>query len=101
MKRLYIIYMLVLICGGKVLSQDISNIRLSGEFQNKPLKEILLEIEEQHPVTFFFKEEWLSGICTNNKTGPEVVASGPGVFSGWSGKLLNCSWSDAFHVSCV
>lgn len=62
MKRFFTTLIILLIGVSLVLSQEISEIHFSGDFQDKALREILLEIEEEHHIVFFYKEEWLSGI---------------------------------------
>ena len=64
MKKIYTASILVLILLGisNGFSQGISDIYISGDFQNKPLIEILNEIEKEHHIVFFYQEEWLSDI---------------------------------------
>ena len=62
MKKIYPILIIILISLSNSFSQGISDIYISGDFQNKPLKEILNEIEKGHHIVFFYQEEWLSDI---------------------------------------
>ncbi|MBE9512034.1 MAG: carboxypeptidase-like regulatory domain-containing protein, partial [Bacteroidetes bacterium] len=64
MKKIYTVSILVLILLGisNGFSQGISDIYISGDFQNKPFIEVLNEIEKEHHIVFFYQEEWLSGI---------------------------------------
>lgn len=62
MKRSLSILIVMLMGVSLVKSQEISELHFSGDFENISLKEVLLEIEEQHHMVFFYVEEWLSGI---------------------------------------
>ena len=64
MKKIYTVSILGLFLLGisNGFSQGISDINISGDFQNKPLIEILNEIEKEHHILFFYQEEWLSDI---------------------------------------
>jgi len=56
------VIIIILISLSAVYAQDISKIHITCEFQNKPLTDLLLEIENEHKIIFFFKEEWISDI---------------------------------------
>ena len=62
MKKTYTILIVLLIGISNAFPQNISDIHISGDFQNKLLKDLLNEIEEEHHILFFYKAEWLSGI---------------------------------------
>ena len=62
MKRIYLVLILILFSLANAFSQGISDIVISGDFQNKPLKEILNKIEKEHHIVFFYQEEWISDI---------------------------------------
>ncbi len=62
MKKSVSMLIVMLVGASLVLSQEVSEIRFSGDFENTSLKEVLLKIEEEHHISFFFKDEWLSGI---------------------------------------
>ncbi len=53
---------LLLLGIGNGFSQGFPDIYITGDFQNKPLKEIINEIEKEHQIIFFYREEWISGI---------------------------------------
>lgn len=59
---------LILICSlfvvQVVLSQTKNNV-ISVSFNNKPLKEVVLELERESSHVFFFKDEWLKDIIIN------------------------------------
>jgi len=48
-------------------SQGISDIYISGKYQNAPLIQILNEVEKEHQVTFFYQKEWISDISVTNE----------------------------------
>ena len=62
--KIYTVFILTLILPGlsNVFSQGISDIYISGDFQNEPLKEFINGIEKEHHIIFFYREEWISGI---------------------------------------
>ncbi len=60
--KLIPVIIIILISLSDGYTQDISNIHITGEFQNKPLIDLLHEIENEHRIAFFFKEEWISDI---------------------------------------
>jgi len=62
MKRIYTIFIIILIGLSNAFPQNIPEIHISGDFQNKLLKDLLNEIEEEHHILFFYKAEWLSDI---------------------------------------
>jgi len=43
-------------------AQQVANIRISGNFTNTPVKQLIENLESQHPVFFFYNEEWLEEI---------------------------------------
>ena len=62
MKKLSFVLILILFGSVSVFCQSISDVSLSGEYEDRSLKEILDEIEKEHHVTFFYQEDWVSGI---------------------------------------
>ncbi|MBE9512370.1 MAG: TonB-dependent receptor, partial [Bacteroidetes bacterium] len=62
--KVFPVFMLTLILLGisNGFSQGISDIYISGDFQNESLKEIINGIEKEHHIIFFYREEWISGI---------------------------------------
>ena len=44
-----------------LVAQDFRDIRWSGEYSRQPLSSILEEIQNQKPVRFFFRPEWIEG----------------------------------------
>ena len=62
MKRICPVLIFILLGSANTFSQGISDIYISGNFQNKPLKEILNEIEKERHIVFFYREEWISGL---------------------------------------
>src|SRR4051812_8431278 len=72
MKHFYFLFpvLFFLLSFTAALAQDtleVPNIRIKGNYQNRLLKEVLEEIEQQaviqeYPVRFFFRDEWLADI---------------------------------------
>jgi hypothetical protein len=67
MKSILPILIFILAGFGNALSQELPDIHISGNFQNKLLADLLREIEEEHSITFFYRQEWLSGITVTKK----------------------------------
>ncbi|UCH14032.1 MAG: TonB-dependent receptor [Bacteroidales bacterium] len=42
----------------RIVSQGIDSLYLSAKYINTPLTELLSELEEQYPVSFYYKNEW-------------------------------------------
>lgn len=61
-KKIYLIIIVMLICLSNCFTQNISDIYVSGDYQDRFLIDILNEIEKEHQIVFFYKEEWLSDI---------------------------------------
>ena len=62
LKKIHPVLFFLLLGSANVFCQGISDIYISSDFQNKPLKGILNEIEKDHHIVFFYQEEWISDI---------------------------------------
>ncbi len=67
MKSIIPILIFILAGFSNALSQELPDIHISGNFQNKLLTELLKDIEEEHSITFFYRQEWLLGITVTKK----------------------------------
>ncbi len=61
--RLKLLYTtLLLLVNFSLCAQDISNLRFTGSYQNQPLADFIQDVEQQHPVHFFYREEWIQPV---------------------------------------
>jgi hypothetical protein len=59
--RIFHIFLFSLVLVSSLQAQEKEQLRLSGEYNDVSLISFLTEIESKYPVSFYFKEEWLSG----------------------------------------
>lgn len=52
---------------------QVSEIRLSGSYNNTPIVEVIIDLEEKYGIKFFFKEDWLQGIFITTEFQDETV----------------------------
>lgn len=52
---------------GSLRAQNIEKITITGNYQNTSFTTFIQELEAQHPVQFFFIEDWIEGIKVNGQ----------------------------------
>ncbi|QHT67681.1 TonB-dependent receptor [Rhodocytophaga rosea] len=57
------------------IAQDTPQVYITGNYQNQPLQEVLADIEQKHPVRFFYQENWISGIRVQARFDKELLSS--------------------------
>lgn len=63
MKRLCIFFsILFLFTTYLALCQDVLDVKISHDYAGKPLVVLLTELEQKHPVKFYFRSEWIENI---------------------------------------
>jgi len=56
------LFVIILFTSNSVLSQDIREMKISGNYTKVPLKEIFNSFEKSYGIRFFFKDEWINSL---------------------------------------
>ncbi|WP_083919409.1 TonB-dependent receptor [Pontibacter roseus] len=62
MRRLYCLMLLLLLLPGKGWAQNADQRPITANYQNRPLQEVLRELQQQHSIRIFYLPEWVEPV---------------------------------------